>query len=143
MNCIYHRWRTKKYRKYQFCTLNKQVILTECQSCLNKQPHQYKTMKKKSKKLSKLERGRFSIFTDDFKHCYYCKKYFLKLDLHEIYGGSNRQRCMKNGLVIPLCRKCHDNPIIIEILKRGLQIEYEQKLTREEFIQLIGQSYLK
>ena len=42
-------------------------------------------MKKKSKKLAKLEKNRYSIFTDDYTHCYYCKKY-AKTDIHEVYG---------------------------------------------------------
>lgn len=89
MNCIYHRWRTKDYRKYRFCTLNKQLILTECQKCVNKQPRQYKAMKKKSNKLSKLEKKRFSILTNDLEHCYICKERdeinIPRDDLHEIY----------------------------------------------------------
>lgn len=143
MKCKYITLRSYRKQRFWYCRKNKQQITyDDCKNCLEFECREYKAMKKKSKKLSKLEKERFSIFTNDFNHCYYCKKYFLKLDLHEIYGGSNRQRCMKNGLVIPLCRKCHDNAIIIEILKRGLQIEYEKKFTQEEFIQLIGKSYL-
>jgi PP-loop superfamily ATP-utilizing enzyme len=41
-------------------------------------------MRKKSTKLAKLEKNRYSIFTDDYKRCYYCKKY-AKTDIHEVY----------------------------------------------------------
>lgn len=42
-------------------------------------------MKKKSTKLAKLEKNRYSIFTDDYTHCYYCHNYKIKLDIHEVY----------------------------------------------------------
>ncbi len=103
-------------------------------------------MKKKSNKLAKLEKKRFSIITNDLKHCYICseqgKKNVLKDDLHEIYGGSNRKRSIENGLVVPLCRKHHQDRIILNWLKRFAQLEFEETHTREKFISLIGKSYL-
>lgn len=59
------------------------------------------------------------------------------------YGvGSNRQRSMKHGLIVPLCRKCHSNEQIILDLRRKLQLEYEKTHTREDFIKLIGKNIL-
>lgn len=63
------------------------------------------TIKKKSKKLAKLEKSRFSIITKDLEHCYLCGN--KKQELHELVEGKNRQASMKYGLVIPICRKCH------------------------------------
>lgn len=102
-------------------------------------------MKKKSSKLRKLEQNRFSILTDDLEHCYFCKRFFRDIpkdDLHEIYGGSNRQRSMKHGFVAPLCRNCHQHLFVIYQLKKICQEEFEKDHTREEFIRLIGKSYL-
>lgn len=98
-------------------------------------------MRKKSSKLAKLERNRYSIFTDNFKVCYYCG-IGRKLDIHEVYGGSNRQRSMKYGLCVPLCRYCHSNENVIKDLRKWCQREYEKTHTRDEFINLIGKSYL-
>lgn len=48
-----------------------------------------KQIKNKSNKLSKLEKKRFSILTDDLEHCFICKErdesLIPKDDLHEIY----------------------------------------------------------
>lgn len=105
-----------------------------------------KHIKQKSNKLAELENKRFSILTEDMGHCYICtrkgNKNIPRQDLHEVYGGSNRQRSMMNGLVVPLCRKCHTDTEILEWLKKHTQSEYEKKHTREEFIGLIGKSYM-
>lgn len=99
-------------------------------------------MKVKSNKLANLERKRFSIFTTQYKVCYYCHNNRDKTDMHEVYGGSNRIRSIKNGLCVPLCRKCHSSELVIQDLRRWCQREYEKTHTRDEFISLIGKSYL-
>lgn len=104
-------------------------------------------IKQKSNKLAKLERNRYSIITNDLKHCYICseqgKKNVLKDDLHEIYGGSNRKRSIENGFVVPLCRKHHQDKTILNWLKRYAQLEYEETHSREEFIKIFGKSNIK
>ena len=62
-------------------------------------------MKKKSNKLAKLEKNRFSIITNNLDRCILCGN--KKDNLHEIFGGSNRINSMKYGLVLPLCFKHH------------------------------------
>ena len=99
-------------------------------------------MRKKSNKLKELEKNRYSIFTKDYWYCYYCHDHLHKLDMHEVYGGSNRIRSMKYGLCVPLCRKCHSNELVIRDLRKWCQREYEKTHTREEFINLIGKSYI-
>lgn len=99
-------------------------------------------MKQKSDKLRKLEKNRYSIYTDKFYSCYYCHRTGTNFDLHEVYGGSNRIRSIKNGLVVPLCRSCHSNEMVLADLKKWCQREYEKQHTRQEFIELIGKSYL-
>ena len=103
-------------------------------------------IKKKSNKLAKLERNRYSIITNDLKHCYICfeqgKKNVLKDDLHEIYGGSNRKRSIENGFVVPLCRKHHQDKTILNWLKKFAQLEFEENHTREEFIKIFGKSHI-
>lgn len=98
-------------------------------------------IKKKSSKLAKLERNRYSIITYNLDICYICQKH-RKEHLDEVFGGRNRQTSMKYGLVIPICFKCHrkltDNPI----LKKGIQEEAKQKFiqkhSEEKFIKEFG-----
>ena len=98
-------------------------------------------IKKKSKKLVKLERQRDKDIVKE-GICEFCGKYSKRLDPHEIFGGSNRKRSIKNKFVKLLCRECHSNEKIINQLRIDTQKEYEKTHTRQEFIDLIGKSYL-
>lgn len=149
MKCKYITIRTKNKSKFFFCRLYKRQIplnLAQCKECADFKCKEYKPIKKKTNKQIKLENSRYSIITDDLKHCYICTergfKDIPKDDLHEIYGGSNRKRSIENGFVVPLCRKCHQDDEILKFLQRFMQLEYEETHTREEFISLIGKSYL-
>ncbi len=98
-------------------------------------------IKKKSNKLAKLERQRDKDIVKE-GICEFCGKYSKRLDPHEIFGGSNRKRSIKNKFVKLLCRECHSNEKIINQLRIDTQKEYEKTHTRQEFIDLIGKSYL-
>lgn len=140
--------RTKNYEKYFYCRLNKKIInyTTECIKCVKNEPRKNKGINKKTSKQIKLEKSRYSILTDDLEHCYICRfqgKKVLRDDLHEVYGGANRKRSILNGLVVPLCRKHHQNKEILSELKVATQQKYEVNHTRDEFIKLIGKSYIK
>lgn len=107
-------------------------------------------IKQKSNKLAKLERNRFSIITKNLEHCYICYKKGMKNipkdDLHELLEGKNRQVSMKYGLVIPICRKCHNlvtnDKTLQDKLHKVAQKEFEKHYKTENFIQIFGQSYL-
>ena len=98
-------------------------------------------IKQKSNKLAKLERQRDK---DLIKSgiCENCGKYSQRLDPHEVYGGSNRKRSIKYKFIKLLCRECHSNENIINQLRIDTQKEYEKSHTKEEFIKLIGKSYI-
>lgn len=98
-------------------------------------------MKKKSNKLAKLERQRDKEIVKS-GICEFCGKFSKRLDPHEVYGGSNRKRSIKHKFVKLLCRECHSNENIINQLRIDTQKEYEKTHTREEFIKLIGKSYI-
>lgn len=98
-------------------------------------------IKKKSGKLAKLERQRDKNLIKEGV-CEYCGNYSKRLDPHEIFGGSNRQRSIKHKFVKLICPKCHSNESIINQLRIDTQKEYEKTHTREEFIKIIGKSYL-
>lgn len=101
-------------------------------------------IKKKSSKLVKLEKNRFSILTNDLEHCYICKA--KKQDMHEIFGGRNRKMSMKYGLVIPLCRKCHslieNNETLKQKWHKVAQKEFEKHYKLENFMQIFRKNYL-
>lgn len=98
-------------------------------------------IKKKSKKLAKLERQRDKGLVKS-GICENCGKFSKRLDPHEVYGGSNRKRSIAHKFVKLLCRECHSNENIINQLRIDTQKEYEKNHTRNDFIKLIGKSYL-
>ena len=99
-------------------------------------------IKQKSKKLAKLERQRDKELIKTGR-CECCGKVCKKLDPHEVYGGSNRKRSIKNKFIKLLCRECHSNEKVIAQLRIDTQKEYEKNHTREEFIKLIRKKLFK
>lgn len=101
-------------------------------------------IKKKSSRLAKLEKNRFSIITKDLEHCYLCGN--KKQELHELVEGENRQASMKYGLVIPICRKCHilvtNNRTLQEKLHKVAQKEFKKHYKTENFVQIFRKNYL-
>lgn len=124
------------------------MIVTDLSNSLNPVPKhrqvvnkQLKQIKKKSKRLAKLERQRDKNIAKE-GICEFCGQYSKRLDPHEVYGGSNRKRSILNGFVKRLCRECHSNENIIEQLKIDTQKEFEKTHTRAEFIAIVGKSYI-
>lgn len=100
-------------------------------------------MKKKSSKLAKLERNRFSILTNNLDYCIICGK--ARQDLNEIYPGRNRQNSMKYGLVIPMCRSCHTkytNDRNMQLYWMKLGQEKFEEMYKEDFISIFKRNYL-
>lgn len=98
-------------------------------------------IKKKSSRLAKLERQRDKNIVKE-GICEVCGNYSKHLDPHEIFGGSNRKRSIEHKFVKLLCRKCHDDEDIKKQLRIDAQKEYMKTHTEEEFIKLIGKSYI-
>lgn len=163
----------KKRKNKPYCKLrNEEIQLSTCRECDNKEykkstsnkkspstsgqmrknaqsltKEQQKKIKmhKKSKKLTKLEKNRKSVFTDDLEHCYLCGK--KKNDLHEVYGGRNRINSIKFNFVLPLCRECHssnqNNSIFNDYWHKQGQLYWEKNIgSREEFIKVFRKNYL-
>lgn len=70
----------------------------------------------------------------------YVKENMEKLGLEKIQ--TDRKRSIKYKFIKLLCRECHSNENIINQLRIDTQKEYEKSHTKEEFIKLIGKSYL-
>ena len=102
-------------------------------------------MRTKSKKLSKLEKERFSVFYE-LNSCCYCGSIY-QLTKHEIFEGRNRQNSMKHGFVLPLCLKCHrelqEDADFIDKWKKKSQEYFENNIgTREDFLKIFRRNYL-
>ena len=155
-NCIH--LKQKINRTLECKKKNKIINIKECINCKYKEykctefsknsaKHTLKSngLHKKSAKLAKLEKNRFSLFADDLEHCIICKR--KKDHLHEIFFGSNRQKSMQYGFVIPLCSEhhaeMHKNNVWQEYWHVKGQEYWEEFIgTREEFIEVFGESYL-
>lgn len=91
---------------------------------------------------------RYSIL-NNLDKCYFCNK--PTEHIHEVfYGTANRKISIKNGFCVGLCSQHHNmsnnsvhhNREMDIYLKQIYQKAYEKEHTREEFIKLIGRSYL-
>lgn len=103
-------------------------------------------IKQKSNKLAKKEKDRFSILQKEDGKCFICKKTFKKLDKHEAFGGSNRQKSIEWGLVYYLCRKCHSKADLDKNTRQCLhnfaRKEFIKIHNEEKFLKEFGKSYL-
>lgn len=103
-----------------------------------------RSIKNKTSRIAKLERNRFSLFTNDLDHCILCGK--KKDNLHEVFFGSNRLNSMKYGLVIPLCIKCHQemhkNIIWQEEWHKKGQIVFTTNYPSLDFVEIFKRNYL-
>lgn len=167
----------KKRKNKPYCKLlNKEIKLSTCRECDNKEYKKSTSNKKstatsgqmrknaqsftkeqkkkikmhnKSKKLTKLEKNRKSVFTEDLEHCYLCGK--PREHLHEIIYGKNRINSIKYNFVIPLCANHHTgkdgihfNKDLDLYYKRLCQIYFENNIgNRIEFIKIFGRNYLE
>lgn len=104
-------------------------------------------MRNKSNKLAKLEKKRYSVFSNDTKKCYLCGSTY-KLTWHEIYSGRNRQKSMKYGLCLRMCLNCHskeqENSQFNDYWHKQGQLYWEENIgSREEFIKVFRRNYTK
>lgn len=103
-------------------------------------------MKKKSKKLAKLEKDRYSVFFGSLSMCCKCGS-MSNMTKHEVFEGRNRRNSMKYGFVIPLCVRCHqllqnDNDFNLKWKKQS-QKYFEKNIgTREDFLKIFRRNYL-
>ena len=151
----------KKRKNKPYCNIiKKEIPFSRCQECGDKEykkqhrkleyskTHNNKKMRVKSKELAKLERSRYSVFTDDLEHCILCGK--PREHLHELIYGKNRINSIKYNFVIPLCANHHTgkdgihfNKDLDLYYKRLCQIYFENNIgNRIEFIKIFGRSYL-
>ena len=129
MNCKHKKIRTKKYKKYMYCSILKQEITyNDCLNCGYKEYKERKPIKKRSYYLSKAVCGK------------------KKDNLHEVfYGTGKRQLSIKYGCVIPLCYSCHvrihKDSVLSILWKVKCQEMFEKVYPNLDFIDIFGKSY--
>ena len=170
--CVY----LKKRKNKPFCKLlNKEIPFSCCQECDNKEYRtknirnsSYKSnkhqiikkstlkkkislksgkMKTKSNKLAKLERNRFSVFTNDKEKCMFCPS-TTNLTWHEIFAGRNRRNSMEDGFCLRMCLCCHEkyqeDVEFNEFWHEKAQIYFEEHVgSSEEFLNRYRKNYKK
>lgn len=52
-------------------------------------------------------RYRKSAVTDEMDRCFRCGSY-RNIEIHHIFGASERKLSEKYGLIVPLCHNCHN-----------------------------------
>lgn len=135
--CRYLRIRSKGNIKYQVCLkkrLEGQINENLCYMCDDRELKKTKPIKKVSKKRSILEKNRYSIFTNDLTHCIENNKHIGHIDKHEIFDGKNRLKSIKYGLVVPLCRNCHNDKEIKKKWQNIARIKFVEKYSNDLFI---------
>ena len=82
------------------------------------------------------------------KQCWVCRARY-PLHKHHIFGGRNRSISEDHGFYVYLCfdhhtgnHGVHNHPSADLMLKQTCQMAYEKDHTRDDFIKLIGKSYL-
>lgn len=91
-----------------------------------------------------------SIVQADTERCFLCGNSNGKLDRHEIFGASNRQKSKRLGLWVVLCHEpCHlslahgYNSTMIALKQAGQTAAMQTYgWSTEEFIRQIGRNYL-
>ena len=86
------------------------------------------------------------------KKCFICSKQYGLHDHHIYFGVARRPIREKNGFKVWLCQEHHEGTYGVHgskghdldiYLKQVCQKKYEETHTRDEFINLIGRSYVE
>lgn len=148
MKCKYLKIRSKKGIRYYYCSLlKKEILVKNCYNCTEKEYKIYNTLKKRTYSLSKKENKRFSIIYRSFDKCAECGVKTLNngIDKNEVFEGAYRQLSIKLGMIVPLCRDCHQRFHSDRVMnlkyKDMFQREYLKNHTLDEFLELFKKDY--
>ena len=87
---------------------------------------------------------RYSILIEPLDFCCMCGAY--RTDLHEVFSGPNRQASKDYGLVIPLCRRCHElihkNSAVRRKWQEWAQRAFEKRYGHDKFMEVFRKNYL-
>ena len=135
-----------KCREYKVKNEENSTYKNKKSTLKRKSPVKSGNMKNKSNKLTKLERNRFSVFTDDINKCMFCPA-TTNRTWHEIYCGRNRQNSMEDGFCLRMCLLCHEkkqeDSQFNEFWHHKAQLWYESIIgSREQFLARYRRNYL-
>lgn len=143
-NCV--NLKLKLDRSLECRLTGKSITWNQCKNCpLRKlKLNNMRPIKQRTGKLSKAERNRFSILTEDMDHCIICGK--KKDNLHEVFFGRNRLNSIKYGMVIPLCiehhLEIHKNSQLQDIWHIKGQKEFNKHYPELDFTEIFKINYL-
>ncbi len=140
--------RKRKGKVYYYCTLKKKEIPFSCyQECDKKEYKEYKPIKKRTYKLTKSEKERFSIIYHDLSKCCVedCLTPYSKVEKNEVFEGSYRNRSIMYGAVCPMCKQHHDLFHKDNLFNLRYKVLFQQELIKDHslewFIKTFGQDY--
>lgn len=85
-----------------------------------------------------------SIMTTDLENCFCCGR--PADDTHHVYGAGNRPVSTQWGLVIPVCRYCHEqihhNKDMMDELHEAGQHAFEEAFPGINFRLVFGRNYI-
>lgn len=139
INCPYKEYKTKNIKNSFYKVANSQLKNNKMQNSKKI------SLKQRTNKLNKLEKNRFSLFTDDNTQCMLCGSTY-QLTWNEVFRGTNRQLSMKYGLCQRLCLECHrkyqDDPNFNNKWHRKGQEVFNKEYPNLDFINIFGRNYL-
>ena len=103
-------------------------------------------MQLKTKKLAKLEKDRYSVFSTK-EQCMVCHSIHY-LTWNEIFRGRNRTNSIKYGFCLRMCLSCHqqyqEDIQFNDYWHSTAQLYFENNYgTREEFVRIFRRNYLE
>ena len=155
-NCINLK---RKFNQKLLCKKNnKEINIKQCNNCtykeykntikpksLYKNDKKYIKLNNHSAKVRKLERNRFSLFSDDTEHCIICGSTY-QLTWHEIFDGKNRPNSMRYGLCLRICLSCHilkqNDAIFNELWHKKGQAMFIKIYPDLDFVSIFKRNYL-
>lgn len=90
-----------------------------------------------------------SIVIDDMTVCMFCGR--PREAIHHIFGGPNRRKSDRFGLIVPLCNAHHnmtnESVHFDKDMRRRVQIlgqiAFESKYSHEKFMREFGKNYIR
>lgn len=155
--CKNFKIRSKKYKRYCYCTLLKKEVPFSCyKECGYKEYKEYKKIRNRTYKQNKKEKKRFSIIYQNFNKCAECgleqgtfdtvNNTYINISKNEVFEGAYRQLSIKYGMVCPFCQKCHDrfhNDVLFNLkYKNMFQRKFINSHSKEEFVSIFKQDYI-
>lgn len=150
MTCKYYKIRKKNNKKekriYYYCTcFRKEINYNECKACFYKE---YKSncnqIKKRTYKLAKKEKERFSILYNNLDKWCLCGNPLI--ELNEVYEGAFRQVSIEYGMTTPFCQihheQFHKDRLINLYYKALFQTEFEKTYSHDLFMKIFKNNYI-